>query len=107
MTRYVRESEIEAYFVRQVKNRGGAAYKFTAPGRRSVPDRIVFWPSTVIHFVELKAPGKKPTPQQLREHERLKHFGHYVVVLDSKEAVDEWLELQATLGIIQRWHHGA
>lgn len=88
---YVREKDIEEYLVRQVKKRGGVAYKFTSPARRSVPDRLVLWPGGVAQFVELKSPGKKPTEQQAREHARLNALGFPVAVLDSKEAVDEWL----------------
>jgi hypothetical protein len=43
-------------------------------------------------FVELKAPGKKPTPGQLREHARLRELGFRVEVLDSIEAVDNFVE---------------
>jgi hypothetical protein len=43
-------------------------------------------------FVELKAPGKKPTPGQLREHARLRELGFRVEVLDSTEAVDNFVE---------------
>lgn len=87
----VRERDIEAYLVRRVKDEGGLAYKFTSPGRRSVPDRIVMFPGGIVRFVELKAPGQKPTPLQAREHEKLRALGFYVAVLDSKEAVDKWM----------------
>ncbi len=85
------ERDVEAYLVKRVKERGGIAYKFTSPGRRSVPDRIVVWPGGYTDFVECKAPGAKPTPLQLREHEKLRALGHGVVVLDSKEAVHDWV----------------
>lgn len=44
-----------------------------------------------IVFVELKAPGEKPTSLQLREHERMRAMGQTVVVIDSIEGVDELL----------------
>lgn len=87
----MREAEVESYLVRRVRELGGIAYKFVSPGRRGVPDRMILWPIGVIEFVELKAPGKKPTPRQLHEHKRLQKLGMSVSVLDSKEAVDEWL----------------
>ena len=37
-----------------------------------------------IQFTELKAPGKKPTPSQEREHARLRMLGFRVNVKDSK-----------------------
>jgi len=82
------EKEVEQYLVRRIKELGGMAEKFTSPGRRSVPDRLVSLPGGRIVFVELKAPGKKPTPGQLKDHERRRVMGFTVLVLDSKEAVD-------------------
>ncbi|BEO04319.1 VRR-NUC domain-containing protein [Serratia marcescens] len=81
---YLRESPIERHQVAQVKAAGGTAYKFTSPGRRSVPDRLVLLPGGRAVFVECKAPGEKPRPDQLREHNRLRALGFEVVVVDSK-----------------------
>jgi hypothetical protein len=44
--------------------------------------------ASAIQFCELKAPGKKPTDGQLREHERLRALGFVVRVIDTKEGVD-------------------
>lgn len=82
------ERFIEAYLVKRVKEAGGIAYKFTSPQRRSVPDRLVLLPGGRVEFVETKATGRKPTPMQLREHERLRALGFVVRVIDSKEQVD-------------------
>ena len=84
------EKQIEAYLVQRIKAKGGIAYKFTSPQRRSVPDRLVLLPWGQMLFVELKATGAKPTPLQSREHERLRALGCLVLVIDSKETVDEW-----------------
>lgn len=81
---YIRESTIEKHLVAEVKKAGGIAYKFISPGRRSVPDRLVLLPGGRVVFVECKAPGEKPRPEQLREHERLRALGFSLVVLDSK-----------------------
>ena len=81
---YIRESLIESNLVKQVKAAGGTAYKFTSPGRRSVPDRLVLLPGGRAVFVECKAPGETPRPDQVREHNRLRALGFSVVVLDSK-----------------------
>ena len=85
----MRESLIEAYLVRRIRALGGMAEKFTSPGRRSVCDRMITMPGGVIIFVELKATGKKPTENQLRDHERRRALGCTVLVLDSKEGVDD------------------
>ena len=80
------EGDVENALVRRVKKLGGTAEKFTSPGRRSVPDRLVTLPGGTIIFVELKAPGKKPTEKQARDHERRRKLGCDVRVIDSVEA---------------------
>ncbi|MET4894008.1 VRR-NUC domain-containing protein [Morganella morganii] len=80
----VREDVIERHLISEVKKAGGIAYKFVSPGRRAVPDRLVLLPGGKVIFVECKAPGEKPRPDQLREHARLFALGHQVIVLDSK-----------------------
>ena len=80
------EEDVENALVRRVKKLGGTAEKFTSPGRRSVPDRLVTMPDGTIIFVELKAPGKKPTEKQARDHERRRKMGCDVRVIDSVEA---------------------
>jgi len=40
--------------------------KFVSPGNRGVPDRVMHYQKKTL-YIELKAPGKKPTPLQLRE----------------------------------------
>ncbi|MDE1477591.1 VRR-NUC domain-containing protein [Xenorhabdus bovienii] len=84
----IRESVIENHLVKEIKKAGGIAYKFVSPGRRSVPDRICILPGGRVVFVECKAPGEKPRPDQLREHEKLRALGCEVVVLDSKNVED-------------------
>lgn len=79
------EKDVEAALVRRVKALGGLCEKFTSPGRRSVPDRLVTMPGGQIIFVELKAPNKKPTDAQLKDHERRRALGCDVRVIDNKE----------------------
>jgi hypothetical protein len=83
------EKDIEQYLVRKVKAAGGLCEKFTSPGRRSVPDRIITMLGGRIFFVELKAPGKKPTVKQLADHKRRLELGCNVLVIDTKEGVDD------------------
>lgn len=82
------ERDIEKLLVARVRALGGSAEKFTSPGRRSVPDRLVILPPGRVIFVELKSPGKKPTPAQLRDHERRRALGCDVRVIDNKDAID-------------------
>lgn len=77
------EKDVESVLVKRVKALGGLCEKFTSPARRSVPDRIVTLPGGKIIFVELKAPGKKPTKKQQLDHDRRRALGCKVVVIDN------------------------
>lgn len=84
----MRERDIEAYLVARCRHVGALCYKWTSPGRVGVPDRICVFPDGRVVFVELKAPGRKPSPAQMREHARLREYGQKVVVVDSIEGVE-------------------
>jgi len=86
----MRESEIEAYLVKCVKKLGGEVRKVKWIGRRGAPDRFVMV-CGLNFFVELKAPGKKPSEQQRYEIESLKSRDVAVYVVDSINAVDQLL----------------
>ena len=93
------ESSIESYLVRRVKRLGGTCEKFTSPARRSVPDRLISLPGGRVIFVEVKSCGKKPTPLQLKDHERRRSLGCEVFVVDSPESVDSFCKgLEKWLG---------
>jgi hypothetical protein len=81
----VLERDVERALVARVKSLGGIAEKFTSPSKRSVPDRLVTLPGGVIIFVELKAPGKKPTPKQYADHHRRRALGCDVRVIENLE----------------------
>ncbi len=87
----MRESDIERQLYIGVHELGGMAYKWTSPGRRGVPDRILLFPGKRVYFVELKAPDKLPEPSQYREHERIRKMGHTVYILDSYDSVSAFL----------------
>jgi hypothetical protein len=94
---------IEAYLKSAVAGAGGTTRKFL-PARPGNPDQLVIWPRVVftmpptkrldadIHFVETKAPGKKPRHSQDREHKRLRALGCSVFVLDTKEKIDAYVK---------------
>lgn len=94
----MKEKKIEAYFCKRVREAGGLTRKFVSPGVRGVPDRIVGFPKGVFAFVELKAPGEKPRPDQQREHNRWEKLGFRVYVVDSKAAVDVVIDYLVFLG---------
>ena len=83
----MREKEIEQALVRSVKNIGGRCLKFTCPGFDGVPDRLVLLPKGKCAFVELKSPGKKPRPLQIRRMKQLTVLGFLCFVIDGKEQI--------------------
>ena len=83
------ERDIEKALIRRITRLGGLCDKFVSPARRSVPDRIVCLPGGVVEFVELKAPGKKPTAKQELDHQRRRAVGCVVRVIDSLEGIDD------------------
>ena len=86
------EKYIEQKLVRAVKERGGIAPKFVSPGLDGVPDRIVLLPMGRMAFVELKAPGNKMRPLQVRRKRQLEALGFLVYCVDSVEKIDEVLK---------------
>lgn len=105
----MKESAIEDYLTKRVRELGGEVRKVQWIGRKGAPDRLVMlpwdaWlctesrdqPTTI--WVELKAEGLAAlfphTPherQQHREHERMRAMGQRVVVIDSYAGVEELL----------------
>lgn len=86
------ERTVERHLTRRVKETGGEVRKVVWPGRNGAPDRLVGWPPARHAFVELKRPKKGAEAHQAREHERLRAIGFEVVVLDTIEAVDAFVE---------------
>ena len=85
----MREKVIEQKLVQAVKQAGGLAIKFTCPGLSGMPDRLVILPESHVAFVEVKAPGLKPRPMQIRRHELLRRLGCKIYVLDDAARIPE------------------
>lgn len=83
----MREKSIEQKLVKEVLSRDGICWKFTSPGTAGVPDRLVLLPYGKTGFIEVKAPGKEPTTQQLYRHKQLWNLGFQVFVLDNPDAI--------------------
>ena len=81
------ERQIEQQLVKAVKCSGGICPKFTAPGTDGMPDRLVLMPGGRMGFVEVKGPGKKPRPQQLKRIQGLRDLGFRVFLLDSPDQI--------------------
>lgn len=87
-----RESQVEQRITERAKEHKGTAYKFTSPGRRSVPDRLIVC-RCIPHelrplFIEAKRPGHEATPSQKREHKKLRDRDATVFVADDYDIVD-------------------
>ncbi|MDK4252763.1 VRR-NUC domain-containing protein [Corynebacterium propinquum] len=83
------EKTIEQALVRATKKAGGIAPKLTSPANAGMPDRIIILPNGKICFVELKAPGQKPRPLQIRQMQRLANLGCMVRTLDNPQKIPE------------------
>ncbi len=80
------ERDIEKAVKKYAESRGWLTRKWVSPGHSFVPDQIFIRPDGKIIFIEFKQGGKKPSPGQLREHDRLRGHGCLVYVIDSVEA---------------------
>lgn len=93
----MRESKIEAAIVAEAESLGLVAWKLTVPGQRGVPDRMFLRRGGEVAFLEIKAPGRVPTPLQLHTIKRLRERGFYADWADSEAAGSEffrrWLGL--------------
>lgn len=92
-----RESDIEDYLDKRVKELGGVRRGVKWKGRSTAPDDVVMLPDRLI-WIECKEPGgatKFPSDAleeaQAREHERMRKMGQRVEVVDSFARVDEVL----------------
>ena len=87
----MRESSIESYLVRKVKEHGGLCYKFVSPGNPGVPDRIILLPSGHIAFVELKTEIGRLAKVQKWQRSEMEKRGADVRVLYGLDAVKDFL----------------
>lgn len=87
------EEQIETYLSKKVKSVGGLSLKWSSPGRSGVPDRILIFPEGDIHFVELKAEGKRGNLSTLQRSfiKKLECMGCKVHVIASYEEVEAFI----------------
>jgi hypothetical protein len=87
------ERRIEEYFNRRVKDHGGKTEKLAFLGRRGAPDRLVGFAKWRYHcLVELKREGETLRRSQRVLRDELVSYGLPVIMLDSKAAIDVWLQ---------------
>ncbi len=81
------EKEVERKLVNEVRRKKGRAWKFISPGINGVPDRLILMPGGKVGFVEVKAPGKKKRPLQIRRKKQLEALGFLVYCLDDPKEI--------------------
>lgn len=87
------EDSVEKHLRLRVKKLRGVCIKLPAILLNGIPDRIVLLSGGRVAFAELKRPkGGRYEPLQRWWHLRLRKLGFRVVVLRTKEAVEEFLE---------------
>lgn len=87
----MKESQIEKYLVRKVRECGGLCFKFTSPGNPGVPDRIVITPTGRTIYVELKTDVGRLAKVQKWQRSEMEKRGADVRVLYGLEAVKSFL----------------
>ena len=93
----MREKTVEGKLSKAVRTMGGIAFKFVSPGYDGVPDRLVLLPQGKMAFVELKAPGKKLRPIQVRRKAQIEGLGFRVYCIDNPAQIGVILdEIRAT-----------
>lgn len=87
------ESEIERYFIAQVKARGGWSFKFVIRGFRGLPDRLNFMPEGRLLLCEVKRPrGGRVSTIQKYVHKKLRELGFPVYLANTRGRIDEVFE---------------
>lgn len=89
---FLSEKQIEQKLVAEVRRRGGMALKFVSPSFAGMPDRLILLPDGKMAFVEVKAPGQKPRPLQVKRHAMLRKLGFKVFVLDAASDIPMMLK---------------
>lgn len=73
---------------KKVEAAGGFCLKYPGNLFAGFPDRILLLPGGRVALVELKAPGRKPSPIQRLVHRKLAAIGFPVLVIDTLEEVE-------------------
>jgi hypothetical protein len=99
----MREVTVEQALVRKVEVMGGIAAKHVSPGRAGDPDRLIAIPRlggpcpccgsrADIGLLELKRPGQRPRPLQVRQMQAWEAVGVPTGWADTEGAVLAWLQ---------------
>ena len=83
------DKEIEQYLVERITDLGGMCPKWSSPGTRGVPDRIVFMPDGICVYVETKREkGGRISPMQEWRAKQLSNLGQKVYFINTRKQID-------------------
>ena len=88
----ISEYKIEEHLVKAVKAHGGLCIKINTTSMTGLPDRLLLLPRGKFAFVEVKRPGIKPRPIQVKRMNDLKQLGFQCYVLDSLKQINFIIE---------------
>lgn len=95
----MKEVTVEEYLREQCYLHGALCEKHTAPGTRSVPDRLITLPWGVMDLVETKRPvGGRYEPGQERDHKARAERGIPVYLIRTKHEVDLYVRWRVVNG---------
>lgn len=83
------ESAIQADITKKLRSFGYIIIRLRSVDKAGWPD-IMALKNGKTTFVEVKRPGKQPTPLQLQKHKQLQDAGFKVLVLDGRELLSEY-----------------
>ena len=86
------EKEVETYLVRKCKQHKLMCIKFTSKSLSGLPDRLILGHDALVTFIELKSSIGKVRPLQEYIHLTLRAKGFEVLVINSKQGVDEYIK---------------
>ena len=100
------EKSIENILREEVERQGGMFLKWTCPGHRGVPDRMILFPGGIIAFVELKRPGAKVKAGGLQEwwREKIQSFGfrcYEVSTAEQAKSIVSFLETESFITLTE------
>lgn len=100
------EKSIENVLREEVERQGGMCLKWTCPGHRGVPDRMILFPGGIIAFVELKRPGAKVKAGGLQEwwREKIQSFGfrcYEVSTTEQAKSIVSFLETESFITLTE------
>lgn len=86
------ESAVEKKLKKKIEKLGGLCLKFHPESKSGMPDRLVILPGGQMYWVELKKPGEKARPLQLKRKKQLEALGCKCFIVDSPESLNAFIK---------------